>query len=248
MKATEDQIAAICCLTEDILRWPDHYEDPQCRMSDAEIVTTAVVAMMFFGGNFEKFRAMLRSSRHIPNMLNASWFCRRPHRIRDLFFAISVFFSEVWKNLNTDSVYLIDSFPVAVCDNIRIPHSRIYKEEECRGYNASERRYFYGLKVHMMCAGRGEPVEIFFTPGHVSDAEGLRLFAFNLPEKSIVYGDRSYNNYEIEDILRETGNIRLMPIRKKNLRRQYPPYVEYLRKKARKTVETANSLITHKTC
>ncbi len=96
-----------------------------------------------------------------------------------------------------------------------------------------------------MCTGRGEPVEIFFTPGHVSDAKGLRLFAFNLPEKSIVYGDKSYNNYEIEDLLRETGNIRLMPIRKKNLKRQYPPYVEYLQKKARKTVETANSLITN---
>ena len=244
MKEMDDRIVAIYCLTEDILRGIGHYEDPQCRMTDAEIITTAVVAMMFFGGNFESARALLRADRYIPGMLSRSRFCRRLHRNRDLFFAVSVFFAEVWKNLNTDSVYAIDSFPVAVCDNIRIPRSRIYKDEEYRGYNASKRRYFYGLKVHMICTGGGEPVEVFFTPGSLSDAKGLRFFNFNLPENSIVYGDKAYSNYEIEDLLRETGNIHLMPVRKKNLKRQYPPYVEYLQKKGRKMVETAGSLIT----
>jgi hypothetical protein len=245
MKPMEERIVAIYCLTEDILRGLNHYEDPQCRMSDAEIITTAVTAMMFFGGNFEKARAMLRSPAYIPDMISKSRFCRRLHRIRNLFYAVSVFFSGIRKNLNTDSVYLIDSFPVSVCDNIRIRRSRIYKGEKYRGYNASKRRYFYGLKVHMLCTGKGEPVEFFFTPGSVNDAEGLKLFNFNLPENSTVYGDKAYNNYEIEDLLRETGKILLMPVRKKNMKRQYPPYTEYLLKKARKYAETANSLITN---
>ncbi|MEZ4527930.1 MAG: hypothetical protein R2941_18600 [Desulfobacterales bacterium] len=150
MKPMEDRIVAIYCLTEDILRGLNHYEDPQCRMTDAEIITAAVTAMMFFGGNFEKARAMLRSPGYIPDMISKSRFCRRLHRIRNLFYAVSVFFSEIRKNLNADSVWLIDSFPSLVYDNIRIPRSRICRGEECRGFSASKRRYFYGLKVHML--------------------------------------------------------------------------------------------------
>jgi hypothetical protein len=29
-----------------------HYEDSQCRMSDAEVMTTAIIAMLYFKGNF----------------------------------------------------------------------------------------------------------------------------------------------------------------------------------------------------
>lgn len=164
MKPMEDRIVAVYCITEDILRGLNHYEDPQCRMSDAEIITTAVTAMMFSGGNFEKARAMLRSPGYIPDMISRSRFCHRLHRIGNLFYAVSVFFSEIRKNLNTDSVYLIDTFPVPVCDNIRIPRSRIYRGGAYRGFNASERRFFYGIKVHMMCTGDGKPVGFFSLP------------------------------------------------------------------------------------
>jgi hypothetical protein len=38
-----------------------------------------------------------------------------------------------WKYLNTESVYIIDSFPVAVCDNYRIPRAKLYQHEKYRG-------------------------------------------------------------------------------------------------------------------
>lgn len=241
----ENQIVAIYCLTDDMLRALNHREDPQCRMSDAEVITTAVTATRFFGGNFENARSLLCSPAYIPDMLSKSRFSRRLHRIKDLFFRIFVFFSEIWKNLSSDSVYLIDSFPVPVCDNIRIPRAKIYKNEAYRGYIPAKKRYFYGLKVHMMCTGDGKPVEIFFTPGSESDTGSLRLYAFNIPEGSIVYGDKAYNVYEIEDLLRETAGIHLMPVRKKISRRKFPPFTEYLQRKGRKMIETANSLITN---
>ena len=197
-----------------------------------------------FRRKFRNARSLLRSPAYIPDMLGKSRFSRRLHRIGDLFFRIFVFFSEIWKNLNTDSVYLIDSFPVPVCDKIRIPRAKIYKNEAYRGYIPAKKRYFYGLKVHMMCTGDGKPVEIFFTPGSETDTGSLRLYAFNIPEGSIVYGDKAYNIYEIEDLLRETAGIHLMPVRKKNSRRKFPPFTEYLQRKGRKMIETANSLIT----
>ena len=56
---------------------------------------------------------------------------------------------------------MIDSLPIAVCDNIRIRRSKIYSTEDFRGYQASKKRYFYGLKVHLMVTQAGQPVECF---------------------------------------------------------------------------------------
>jgi hypothetical protein len=53
---------------------------------------------------------------------------------------------------------------VPVCDNIRIPIANIYKNKEFRGYNASKRRYFYGVKVHLLTTQDGEPALVFLYP------------------------------------------------------------------------------------
>ena len=78
-------------------------------------------------------------------------------------------------------VYVIDSFPVAVCDNIRIRRAKLYRDETCRGYQASKRRYFYGLKIHLMVTSAGQPVECVLTPGSVADARVLKSYAYDLP-------------------------------------------------------------------
>jgi hypothetical protein len=37
----------------DLLQALHHTNDAQCRMSDSEVMTTSIVAMLYFGGNFE---------------------------------------------------------------------------------------------------------------------------------------------------------------------------------------------------
>lgn len=53
----------------------------------------------------------------------------------------------------------------------------------------------------------------------------------------------SYNDYEIEDLLKEVDHIQLLPIRKKNSMRAFPPYVSFVQHYHRKRVETSGSLI-----
>jgi len=152
---------------------------------------------------------------------------------------------QAWKQLNTESVYSIDSFPIPVCDNIRIPRSKIYDgNEEYRGYQASKKRYFYGIKIHLMVTESGEPVEFFLTSGSFADVKGLRVFPFALPEGSVVYADKAYNDYEIEDLLLEAENIKLSAMRKSNSKRPVPGYVQFLQHHKRKVVETTGSLIS----
>ena len=54
----DDQIGVLFYLCDDFLKSIDHHEDRQCRMSDAEVLTTALVSALYFGGNYELVRAL----------------------------------------------------------------------------------------------------------------------------------------------------------------------------------------------
>ena len=76
----------------------------------------------------------------------------------------------------------------------------------------------------------------------MNDTRGLQFFDFDLPEGSTVYGDKAYNHYHIEDILKE-NEIYLIPVRRKNSKRPLRPWQEYLLSINRQMVETAGSMI-----
>jgi DDE family transposase len=238
----DTQIIVVFCLCADMLQALHHQEDKQCQMSDAEIMTTAIVAMLYFKGNFCLASRFLYEGRYIPRMLSRSRFNRRLHAIADLFLTLFMQLGEQWKSLNANSVYVIDSFPIAVCDNYRIRRSRIYRGEDWRGYIPSKKRYFYGIRIHILVTEQGKPVEFFLAPGARNDTSALALYNFDLPESSLIAGDKAYNDYTIEDLMKEAGVI-LLPIRKKNSLRPVPPFVFYFQSTIRKIIETTGSLI-----
>lgn len=238
----DTQIIVVFCLCVDMLKSLHHYEDAQCQMSDAEVMTTAIIAMLYFKGNFSLASCYLYEQNYIPKMLGKSRFNRRLHRIADLFLTLFLRLGETWKQLNEQSVYVIDSYPIAVCDNYRIKHSKIYQGEDFRGYIASKKRYFYGLRIHILVTEQGEPVEFFLEPGAFSDTRALGLYNFDVPELSFITGDKAYNDYTVEDVMREAG-IELVPLRKKNSLRPVPAYMTYFQACIRKIIETTGSLI-----
>ena len=218
----DDQIVAIYCLCDDVLKALDHYEDLQRQMSDAEVMTTAIVAALYFSGNWERARDWLGSGGYMPTMLGKSRFNRRLHAIQDLFRTVFEVLGEVFKQLNTHSVYVIDSFPIAACDNIRIRRARLYQEAAYRGYIASKRRYCDGLRIHRRVTGTGEPVEGFLAPGADADVRALHRLPFDLPTGSLLYADSAFTHYAVEELMQEAG-ISLQPLRKKNSKRSVPP-------------------------
>jgi hypothetical protein len=230
----DDKIIAIFCLCDDLLKAMHHQEDRQCQMNDAEIMTTAFTAALFFRGNHESARAMLKQHGYIIHMVSKSRFSRRLHRIKDVFIIFFNLLAQIWKILNTDAIYMIDSLPIAVCDNIRIRRSKIYSTEDFRGYQASKKRYFYGLKVHLMVTQAGQPVECFLTHGGFGDVDALKYYAYELPDGSIVYADKAYNDYEIEDLLKDVDHIQLLPMRKKNSNRAVSPSISFVQSYYRK--------------
>lgn len=238
----DTQIVAVYCLCDDLLKALYHHEDRQCQLSDAEVMTVAITAMLYFRGNYETARRFLHEQGYLPQTLSKSRFNRRLHRIADLFLSLFSLLGETWKDLNENSIYVIDSFPIAACDNYRICRSRRYRGEVWRGRQASKRRYFYGLKVHVMVTEQGQPVEFFLTPGSKSDTTALKWYHFDLPEGAWVTGDKAYTDYTVEDIFQEAQRY-LSPLRKLNSKRPVKPWMHYLQASYRKVVETTVSLI-----
>jgi Transposase DDE domain len=190
----DDHILAIYCLCTDFLTALHHAEDCQHNMTDAEVMTAALVAMVFFGGNCEHARALLGTRQYMPTRLSRSRFNRRLPLMQDLFVTLLSCLGETWKVLNRASVYVIDRFPVAMCDHDRIPRAKLYQQEVYRGYIASKKRYFYGLTLHLMVTPQGQPGECLLTPGSSSDGKAWQSFQFDGPEGRAIYADQAYHD------------------------------------------------------
>jgi hypothetical protein len=234
-----DCTLAIYCFIDDLLKSFEHKQDRRVEVTDAEVITIALVAMLYFGGNFEKSRLVLKELGLVRRMLSRSRLNRRLHRLAELTELIFHRFGSILKDLNWESRYLLDSFPVPVCDNNRISRCRIVKDERFRGYLTSKRRYFYGVRVQVVTRCDGVPVEFAVLPGRFADIDGLAELALDFPEGAQLIADSAYTQFEWEDHLRETQRLRLLVVAKSNTRRAVEPRLEEYKKLFRKRIETA---------
>ncbi len=164
--------------------------------------------------------------------------------MRQQLLALFLALSDTIKQLNTSCQYLIDSFPVAVCDNIRIPRCRLLQDESYRGKNASKRRYFYGFKVQVITTVEGLPVQFYLHAGSFADITALQAMAVDLPQQSELYADSAYTSYELEDLFWQCDQVKLLVCRKSNATRKDEPWQAFLKNHYRKRIETTFSGIT----
>lgn len=71
-----NSIIAIYAITDDLLKAIGHNEDSRRVVSDAEIITTALCAAMFFNNNHSKACTHNKEHGFMPNMLDKSRFTR----------------------------------------------------------------------------------------------------------------------------------------------------------------------------
>jgi hypothetical protein len=239
-----DNIVALYCITDDLLKAIGHKDDQRRELSDAEVITTACSATLYFGSNLETARTFMKQSGLMPRMLSKSRLCRRLHQVEDL--TVSLFHQLGWvfKQANASTQYLLDAFPVEVCDNVRISRCRLAQGEKYRGKCVAKRRYFYGVKVHVVTTASGLPVEFAFMPGRASDVRGLDVLALELPAGSEIFMDSGYTDYQAEDGAGEVDQVRFSVCRKKNSKRFDEPAERGYKTLMRKKIETVFSEIT----
>jgi Transposase DDE domain len=244
----DDTIITTYYLCDEFLKAIGHHDDPQVRLSTAEVMSVALVAATFFGGNVEASRSFLDEYGYIQKAISKSRFNRRLHAIdSSLWQQLFDLLAEVFKQNNSDQSYVVDSLPVAVCDNFRIRRSKLYPLQEhgeaFRGYIASKRRYFYGLRVHLVSTASGEPVEFTLAAASEADISLFKELKLELPEGAIICADKGYTDYHYEDLLEDVG-LHLKAQRRKRSKREMPAWVEFLSKPIRQYIETVFSKLS----
>jgi hypothetical protein len=240
----DTQIITIYFFADEVLKVNRFSDDLQVKMTTAEIITTVLTAARYFYGNQRRATDFLKAHNYISNFLSEGRFNRRLHRIPLCIWQILFStLAEYFKRNNHSNEYIVDSFPIAVCDNIRIFRSKILSGEQYRGYIANKKRFFYGVRAHIVTTTKQEPVECIFAPGSENDMRVFKRFDLDIPPGGTIYADRAYNSYFDEDFLNENG-ISLIAEKKANAKRQLDGCLKYLQNYWRKRIETTFSRIT----
>ena len=242
------QIIAIYCLCDDFLRAWGHKDAPQAKITTAEVMTVALVAVTLFSGNQERSRCFLKGHGYIRRMPHKGSLNRRLHQIPEATWqALFGLLAGAHTQMSGPQEYAVDSLPVPVCDNYRICRCRLYPRrrhgEAFRGYVASKRRYFYGLRVHLLTTTGGLPVEVMLAPGSEADIAAFRRLPLALPTGAHIFADAGYLDQHEEALLAEAAGLRLVAQRRGNSRQQLPPWVSYIARHERKHIETVFSQI-----
>lgn len=237
----KDKIISIFCLIDDILKGIDHVDDLRRQVSDSEIILTAIVSSTSFYGNHSSAIQFMKQYGFIPKMLDKSRFNRRLHKVGKLLYELFEIVSSYYKDICCEMHYIIDSFPVAVCNNMRIAKSKILTDKKWRGYTASMRSYFYGIKVQLLTTKDGIPIAFHFTPGKTGDAKAIGKMIDKLPAEASLYGDSAYTDYGLEDVAFKRKCILLKIQRKSNSKRIDTLEQKNEKLKMRKRIETAIS-------
>ena len=120
--------------------------------------------------------------------------------------------------LNEDvDLFAIDSMPLEICKLSREHRNKMGKESvhhsPDKGYCASQKKYFYGYKLHSVCSASGVIESLDLTKASVHDVHYLNDVK-ELFSNCIITGDKGYIGRQQQINLFETAGIRLeVPLR-----------------------------------
>jgi hypothetical protein len=191
------------------------------KLSDAELVTLAVMqALLGFTSEARWLRHADRHLRHLfPYLPGQSGYNKRLRRAAGLLrHAIRAIASDT--ALWTDDIWLADSTPVE-CGRSR----ETAKRSDLAGWASygwcpSHSRWFWGLRLHLVCTLHGLPIAFALTGAGTVDRQVLTDLLAVEPQLvaarpgQVLVADRNYYGRQFEHILAELGVRLLRPARK----------------------------------
>ena len=135
----------------------------------------------------------------------------------------------------TVGVAFIDSLPIAVCHNRRIPSHKVFAHVAERGKSSVD--WFYGFKLHLIVNDQGELLAFHLTAGNVDDRKPVAKLARGLYGK--LFGDRGYISQTLQEVLGAQG-LQLITKIKKNMKQRLLSVWDQLLLRKRALIETIN--------
>lgn len=234
---------------DDMLRdWPDlapvrPATSTPLTLSDAELLTMAVMSALL---GFTSERRWLRYADKelagmFPRMIGQSGWNKRVRKAFFLFIRV-IRMLAMDTSLWSDDVWVVDSTPVQCgCSRETVKRSDAAGWAEY-GYCASHSRYFWGLRLHLVCTLTGLPV-MFALAGAKADERETLLGMLEAARDvtaahpgQVIIGDKNYFGRAFEAELTERELTLLRPVRKGEARRAG----QNLFKPLRQVIESVN--------
>jgi hypothetical protein len=118
-------------ITDEVLRALKIKDDPQVHMTNAEVITFAIISSKFFYSNFTRARFICKELKLFKKMLSNSRLNRRIRAISwEIWKAIFRFLALIFSKENQNNEYIVDSFPVSCCEKSRIDKRKIFLRRE----------------------------------------------------------------------------------------------------------------------
>lgn len=194
---------------------------PDLTVSDAELLAMAVISALM---GFRSERHWLRyAGAHLtglfPRQLGQSGYNKR---LRKMVFLLMTVIRRLGMDTSlwSDDVWVVDSTPVQCgCSRETARRSEVAGWAEY-GYCASHSRYFWGLRLHLVCTLHGLPV-MFALAGAKADEREVLLgmletdaeLVAERPRQTLI-GDKNYFGGDFERQLADGDLVLLRPARK----------------------------------
>lgn len=204
------------------------------KLSESEIMT---ILIQFHTSRFRDFKAYYafvcdHQRGEFPELVSYERFVKLMPRV-----GVALF---VYLHLcqgDCTGLSFIDSTPLKVCHNKRIPQHRVFDGFAERGKTTMG--WFFGFKLHSVINHHGEVVAFNLTPGNVDDRQPLDGFHNRLFGK--LFGDKGYLSSTLRDDLRELG-IDLITTIRRNMKPQIMPLEDRLLLRKRAMIETIHNI------
>ncbi len=138
----EHKIIAIYCLIDEMLKGLHVKNDIRAKITNAEILTMAYLAVSDFNGNYRKAHLYLNPTK-LFSPIDYSRFIRRINELHTAVETVFGYLSRLFVSIHPSQIYAIDSFPVELCQLQRESQCQLMRHMDLKGYNASKKRYFY---------------------------------------------------------------------------------------------------------
>jgi len=129
----------------------------------------------------------------------------------------------------------IDATSLRVCENIRIPRHKTFKDVAERGKSSTG--WFYGFKLHLLVDDCGNLLSFRITRGNVDDRTPVPSMLKKFVGK--VFGDRGYISKKLTQLLACDG-VELITTLKKNMKPRVLAAFDKLLLRKRCIIETIN--------
>lgn len=130
-------------------------------------------------------------------------------------------------------ISFMDSTPLAVCANRRIPRHRVFRGIAQRGKTSMG--WFYGFKLHLVVNDQGQLLSFCLTAGNVADVKTVPTLARDLFGKLIA--DKGYISNKLFRQLYADG-VQLITGIRKNMRPLPMPIYDRILRRKRALIET----------